>query len=107
MRAPSTTRLAAALRDGAFLTRARVKLWALAVIAASAAGLVYILLTAHGMVDSQGRPLGTDFSNVYAAGTLVLEGHPEAPFDPALQYAREQAIFGDATPFYGWHYPPF
>ena len=76
-------------------------------IAASAAGLVYILLTAHGMVDSQGRPLGTDFSNVYAAGTYVLEGHPAAPFDPALQYAREQAIFGEATPFYGWHYPPF
>ncbi len=107
MSAPSTTGLAAALRDGAFLTRARMKLWGLAVIAASAAGLVYILLTAHGMVDAQGRPLGTDFSNVYAAGTLVLDGHPEAPFDPALQHAREQAIFGDATPFYGWHYPPF
>ena len=54
-----------------------------------------------------GRPLGTDFSNVYAAGTLVLDGQPQAPFDPALQYAREQAIFGAATPFYGWHYPPF
>jgi alpha-1,2-mannosyltransferase len=38
---------------------------------------------------------------------LVLEGEPQAPFDPVRQYAREQAIFGPATPFYGWHYPPF
>src|SRR5204862_1691280 len=52
-------------------------------------------------------PLGTDFSNVYAAGTYVLEGNPAAPFDPRLQHAREQAIFGANTPFYGWHYPPF
>ena len=44
---------------------------------------------------------------MYAAGQLVLEGHPAAPFDPAQQHARERAIFGEATPFYGWHYPPF
>jgi len=37
----------------------------------------------------------------------VLDGAATAPFDPARQYAREQAIFGQATPFYGWHYPPF
>jgi hypothetical protein len=29
-----------------------------------------------------------------------------APFDPALQCSREQAIFGPDTPFYGWHYSP-
>src|SRR4051794_41828775 len=59
------------------------------------------------MMDYQGRPLGTDFSNVYAAGTYVLDGRPAAPFDPRLQHAREQEIFGAKTPFYGWHYPPF
>ena len=37
----------------------------------------------------------------------MLEGQPTAPFDPAKQFAREQAIFGHATQFYGWHYPPF
>ena len=64
-------------------------------------------MTAHGGVDRQGRPLGTDFSNVYAAGTYVLEGKPDVPFDPPRQYTREQEIFGKATPFYGWHYPPY
>ncbi len=67
----------------------------------------FLALTADGTNDYQGRPLGTDFSNVYAAGTYVLEGRPAAPFDPAEQHARQQGLFGAATPFYGWHYPPF
>ena len=46
------------------------------------------------------------FSNVYAAGTYVLDGQPAAPFVPAQHIARERAIFGTATQFYGWHYPP-
>ena len=32
---------------------------------------------------------------------------PIAPFDSVQQFAREQAIFGEATQFYGWHYPPY
>jgi alpha-1,2-mannosyltransferase len=94
------------LRSGDWLTRERVRLVALAVLIASIAGFLYLVLTANGLIDTQGRPLGTDFSNVYAAGTYVLEGKPEAPFDPPSQYAREQKMFGEATPFYGWHYPP-
>jgi alpha-1,2-mannosyltransferase len=95
------------LRSGSWLTRERMRLWALAVLAASAAGTLYIVATSNGLIDYQGRPLGTDFSNVYAAGTYVLDGRADLPFSPEAQYAREQAIFGAATPFYGWHYPPF
>jgi hypothetical protein len=95
------------LRSGDWLTLDRVRLWALAVLVAAAGGLVYLAATSDGLTDYQGRPLGTDFSNVYAAGTYVLEGQPTAPFDPRQQHAREQAIFGASTPFYGWHYPPF
>ena len=55
-----------------------------------------------------GPAIGTDFSNVYAAGTYVRDGNPDAPFDLARWHAREQQIFGaSATPFYGWHNPPF
>jgi glycosyl transferase family 87 len=95
------------LRTGEWLTRERVRRIAVALICAYAVAVGYLVVTANGAVDQSGRPLGTDFSNVYAAGTYVLEGRPQAPFDPALQYAREQAIFGPDTPFYGWHYPPF
>src|SRR3989440_6751030 len=95
------------LRSGDWLTLERVRLWAFAVLFAAAGGLVYLVVTSDGLIDYQGRPLGTDFSNVYAAGPYVLEGYPAAPFDPRLQHAREQAIFGASAPFYGWHYPPF
>jgi len=95
------------LRSGAWLTRERVRLVALAILAASFVGLLYLGITANGLVDRQGRPLGTDFSGFYAAGTYVLDGNPQAPFDLARQHAREQQIFGATTPLYGWFYPPF
>jgi glycosyl transferase family 87 len=94
------------LRSGSWLTGERIRLVAAAILIASVAGFLYLVVTAHGLVDIQGRPLGTDFSSFYAAGTYVLDGDPEAPFDVARQHAREQDIFGKATPFYSWFYPP-
>jgi len=95
------------LRSGAWLTAERVRLTALVLLAVAVMAACFLIATSDGRNDRFGRPLGTDFSNVYTAGTFVLEGQPAAPFEPARQYAREQAIFGSATPFYGWHYPPF
>jgi len=100
-------RVRQAMRSGAWLTRERIRMVAVAVLIASAAGFLYLVVTATGGVDLQGRPIGTDFSNVYAAGTYVLEGNFRAPFDSVQQFARERAIFGEATQFYGWHYPPY
>lgn len=96
-----------ALRTGAFLTRERVTLWAAALAVAYALTIGFLFATAHGLNDYHGRPLGTDFSNVYAAGRAALEGDAASSFVPERQYRREQALFGQATPFYGWHYPPF
>jgi alpha-1,2-mannosyltransferase len=95
------------LRSGDWVTRERARFAAAVLLIAYVAALAYLVATADGFNDALGRPLGTDFSNVYAAGTLVRDGEPQAPFDPVRQHAREQAIFGPATPFYGWHYPPF
>jgi glycosyl transferase family 87 len=106
MTEPSTRRFSEALRTGAFVTRERARLWAIAVLTASLIGLLYVCVTAHGMVDFKGRPLGTDFSLVYSAGTLVLEGQPAAAFDPDAMFARERTLFGDQTPLYTWIYPP-
>ncbi len=99
--------LSEALRTGTWLTRERVRLVALALLIASVLGAAFLVATSNGLNDRFGRPLGTDFSNVYAAGSYVLEGDAAAPFDPHRQYVREQAIFGQDTQFYGWHYPPF
>ena len=95
------------LRSGAWLTRERVRLVVFGLLAAMLIAAVYLVATSDGLNDRFGRPLGTDFSNVYAAGTYVLDGDATAPFKPPRQYAREQATFGQDTPFYGWHYPPY
>ena len=95
------------LREGDFLTRERARLWAGGFLIAFAAAILFLAVTAHGLNDYKQRPLGTDFSDVYTAGALVLDGAPAAAFDPARHYERERATFGPDTPFYGWHYPPF
>ncbi len=95
------------LRSGAWLTRERIRLVALAVLVASVIGAGFLIVTSNGLNDRFGRPLGTDFSNVYAAGTYVLDGEATVPFAPARQFDREKAIFGKNTQFYGWHYPPY
>jgi hypothetical protein len=94
-------------RSGDWITRSRMRMWALAVLTASIVAIVFIAVTSDGRNDYQNRPLGTDFSNIYAGGTYVLDGKPELAFDPPLQHEREKAIFGPETPFYGWCYPPF
>ena len=66
----------------------------LAVLAASASASSILVATSDGLNDVSGRPLGTDFSNVYAAGTYVLDGKPAAAFDWPAQHARERQIFG-------------
>ena len=95
------------LRTGAWLTRERLRFWVFALLTASLAGLAILIATSDGRNDAFNRPLGTDFSNFYAAGTAVLEGHPERPFDSAAHHARQNELFGPDTPFYGWPYPPF
>jgi len=100
-------RFRAFLRSGDFLTRSRMTAWAVLLVAAFAIAIGWLAFTAHGTTDYAGRPLGSDFSNVYAAGVAALHGDAAAPFDIARQSAQERAIFGAATPIYGWHYPPF
>ncbi len=100
-------RLLSLLRHGDFMTRERVRIWTIALPIGFATAILFLAATAHGLNDYKNRPLGTDFSDVYAAGTLTLDGAPEAAFDPVRQHQQEQATFGLDTPFYGWHYPPF
>ena len=95
------------LRSGAWVTPERIRRIAVAILCVAAVSIVFLLITAKGLVDLQGRPLGTDFSSFYSAGTYVLDGNAQAPYDLARQHAREQAIFGAATPLYSWFYPPF
>ena len=58
-------------------------------------------------IDSLGRIIDNDFIGVWAAGRLVLEGHPAAAYDWGLHRDIEVAAAGrDFGSYYGWHYPP-
>lgn len=99
--------LLAALKQADWLDEARVKGYAAILLGLATLFTVIWIVLADGLIDRNGQPLGTDFSNIYAAGTLAREGAPADAFSPRPHYAAQQATFGrDDVPFYGWHYPP-
>ena len=76
-----------------------------------ALGYVVVLggaLTAgQWLLDPQGRPLASDFVNVWAAGQLALDGHAALAYDWTAHKAAEVAALGHGFDnYYGWHYPP-
>jgi alpha-1,2-mannosyltransferase len=94
------------LRSGRWLTAVRARGYSLILLGVYAIAVVGWIALSDGLIDRNGKPLGTDFSSFYAAGSLVLDGRAGDVYDMALHYAREQQIFGAATPYYGWLYPP-
>ena len=97
----------ATLRSGDWLTGDRLTAYPRMLLGVIVIATLAWIGLSDGLIDPNGKPLGTDFSNVYAAGELTLKGEPEAAYDPVRQHAAEQEVFGGrAVPFYGWHYPP-
>jgi Glycosyltransferase family 87 len=95
------------LSSGDWLTAERIRAIATISLALTCLSIIYLLATAHGTLDAWGRPLGTDFSNVWTAGQMALDGRAPAAWDWAAHYQVQQAAHGDPhVPFYGWHYPP-
>ncbi len=96
-----------ALRSGSFLTRQRLRVYCALLLIAYAVAITALLATSEGIVDRAGRPLGTDFADVYAAGRLALAGKAGRAYDFAAHHAMQKEISGRADiPYYGWHYPP-
>jgi arabinofuranan 3-O-arabinosyltransferase len=57
--------------------------------------------------DPTGLGIPTDFVNVWAAGRLVLDGHPAQAYDWDIQKQIEVALLGqDFIGYFAWHYPP-
>ena len=97
-----------ALRTGSWLTPARARGYGLVLLAIATIAIIGWIGASDNLIDRNGKPIGTDFSNVYAAGILTWQGKPADAYDPALQHQAEKATFGGRqVPFFGWHYPPF
>ncbi|HEX3943396.1 MAG TPA: glycosyltransferase family 87 protein [Rhizomicrobium sp.] len=59
------------------------------------------------IVDNRGRPLPTDFLEVWVAGKFALQGAVAAPYDWKLHHAAQIAVMGHPFSGYlGWLYPP-
>jgi hypothetical protein len=57
--------------------------------------------------DEHGLGVPTDFVNVWAAGKMVLEGHPALAYDWDLEKQVELALLKqDFIGYFAWHYPP-
>jgi hypothetical protein len=96
------------LRSGEWLTAERARGYSLMLLVIATLAFAGWIAISSGLIDRNGKPIGTDFSNVYAAGELTWQGKPADAYSPALQHAAEKATFGGReVPFFGWHYPPF
>ncbi len=95
-----------AVRSGDWLTPARARGYSLILLAVCTLAVVGWIAVSDGWVDRNGKPIGTDFSSFYAAGSLALEGRASEAYDMAAHHAREQQLFGATTPYYAWLYPP-
>ncbi|GAC1498313.1 MAG: glycosyltransferase family 87 protein [Bradyrhizobium sp.] len=95
-----------ALQSGRWLTAARARGYSLILLGLCILAIAIWVAMADGLVDRNGKPIGTDFASFYAAGSLVLDGRAGDVYNMAAHYAREQQIFGAGTPYYGWLYPP-
>jgi len=71
-------------------------------------GVLILMLGSHAWIlDAHGKPIATDFVEVWVAGKTALAGQAGAVYDPKLHYAAEVAAVGHG--FHGhlwWHYPP-
>jgi len=95
------------LRSGEWLTATRARGYSLILLGICTVAAVGWVMLSDGLTDPNGKPIGTDFSSFYAAGSMALEGHAANAYDMAAHYARQQQIFGASTPYYAWFYPPF
>jgi alpha-1,2-mannosyltransferase len=93
-------------QSGQWLTAERARNYSLILLSFYAIAIAGWIVLSGGLIDPNGKPIGTDFSSFYAAGSLVLEGRASDVYDMAAHYAREQWLFGETTPYYGWLYPP-
>jgi hypothetical protein len=93
--------------SGDWLTRDRVIPTAVISGLGSIVVLVWLFGWSRGTLDGLGRPLGTDFSNVWTAGKMALEGRAADVWVWRHHFDVQQALHGKAgVDVFGWHYPP-
>jgi alpha-1,2-mannosyltransferase len=96
-----------AMRSGTWLTRERLRVYPLLLGLGLGTALLGLIATRVGVFDHWGRPLGSDFSQIWIAGGEIWAGHPAQPYDNIAHAAAQAAVFGAPDSFYSWPYPPY
>lgn len=98
-------RILVVLRDARWLTRDRVRAYALAYAALALAALVGMGMQLSGRHG--GPPMSIDYLSFHAAARLALAGQAPAAWDPELHAAMEAALQGaPGGRYYAFFYPP-
>ncbi len=102
------TPLLKTLRSGEFCTRERVRTYGLISFCIIVISIAWLVLQSDNNLSPDGKPLGTDFAQVYVAGQTSHNGNPADIWDPRIHYGDLDAFFGeDLKAYYAWLYPPF
>ena len=92
------------MAGAAFLNAARLRGYVLVIAAVQVAALLFLLVTAQGMVDRHGNLLGTDFLAFKTAGNLIAAGAD--PYDTRALIAAQRTIHASPGEYTAFFYPP-
>ena len=102
----SATSTLAGLRNGAWLTRERVRIGAALLVAIELSFFLFFVAGTHGWIVPLDRPTTTDFASFHAAGALADAGTPQLAYDQAAHWAAEQAATAPGVEYQFFNYPP-
>ena len=94
------------LRDAAWLTPARVRLWGAALALVMLGGALGLVATTRDGIAINGEPVAGDFLSFWAAASLALAGRPAAAYDVQALVAAQAAAFPTLERFFAFFYPP-
>jgi hypothetical protein len=90
-----------------WLTEQRLRVYPRIFLAIYILAILSWVVMANGVFDSQGRPLGTDFTSFYSAAQLALDNRAPLAYDFAAQFEAEKIALGpELSDFYSFSYPP-
>jgi len=96
----------AATQDGYWLNRKRLTVYPRILLAIFVGLSVFSIATAKNLVDSEGKPFGSDFITFWAASLAALEGHAPHAYNIARLFHYEQIAVPASQKVFGWYYPP-
>lgn len=89
-----------------FLNSTRIKRWSGIIIVCYLILLLMSVTTTTGILDIQGKPVGTDFITFYSASKLLQQQLPEKLYELAEMHRIQKNITNSQIDIFAWHYPP-